>query len=498
MESLWRNIPFFCILLCIVSASLTSVMPKKAARFICFAAVSAVLGMSGILLAGMARAPESYTYPMGHFPAPWGNELRAGLLEALFATAFSGIMLLSVLGGLKQIGEHVFDDRQRLYYAAVELMLAALLVQVYTNDLFTAYVFVEIMTLSGCVLITARSKGHTLLAGMRFMIMNLMGSGLFLLGLSYLYGMTGHLLMEDIHRSVIAIVVTDEYPRALVTAMTLMCLGLSIKSALFPFHTWLPGAYGYSTPTSSALLSSLMCKGYIVLLIKIFSRVIGMDYILHTRVTNILFVFGLTGIIMGSVTAIRQSDIRRMIAFSSVSQIGYIYMGIGMGTEAGLVAALFHILVHGMAKSMLFLSSAGLISVSSDSKQFRDLRGSGYRNPIAGVAFSVGSFSMVGLPFLGGFISKVYFAKAAMTLSSPKMLIVLIVLAVSTVLNTIYFVKTVITLYRSDPGAVNAPSGNIRFGYRLSMLCLMAANFALGTVSQPIVEAIRSGLRLFA
>ena len=173
-------------------------------------------------------------------------------------------------------------------------------------------------------------------------------------------------------------------------------------------------------------------------------------------------------------------------------------MGIGMGTEAGLVAALFHIFVHGLAKSMLFLSSAGLIQVSRDSKQFRDLRGSGYRNPIAGFAFSVGSFSMVGLPFLGGFISKVYFAKAAMQESPIRMLIVLIVLAVSTVLNTIYFVKTVITLYRSNPSAPDVTPEKQTFGYCAAMLCLILANFAMGIVSQPIIEAIRRGLILFS
>ena len=201
---------------------------------------------------------------------------------------------------------------------------------------------------------------------------------------------------------------------------------------------------------------------------------------------------------MGSLSAIREKDIRRMVSFSSVSQIGYIFMGIGMGSEAGMVAAVFHILVHGMAKSMLFLSTSGLVQVSGDSKFFRDLRGSGFRNPIAGVAFAVGSFSMVGIPFLGGFISKVYFAKAAMQMRPVAMLIVLLVLAASTILNTIYFLRTVITLYRpalsEAPETKHLPS----LASVLSMLCLIAVNFALGTFSQPIIEAIRAGLRMFA
>ena len=498
MAYFWQNIPFFCILLCIASASFTSIMPRRMARAACLCVILAVIGMSALLLNRVALMGESYTFMMGHFPAPWGNEIRVGLLEAVMALAFPIIMLLALLGGLDRIDEHVFEDKQHFYYIMLELLLAALLAQVYTNDLFTAYVFVEIMTLSACSLITARSKGRTLIAATRYMIMNLMGSGLFLLGLTFLYGMTGHLLMSNIHEQVALLAENGAYHDTLTVTVALMSVGLAIKSALFPFHTWLPDAYGYSTPTSSAALSSLVSKGYIFLLMKVFYRVIGMDVIVSTRITNILFVFGLVGIIMGSLSAIREKDIRRMVSFSSVSQIGYIYMGIGMGSEAGMVAAVFHILVHGMAKSMLFLSTSGLVQVSGDSKLFRDLRGSGFRNPIAGVAFAVGSFSMVGIPFLGGFISKVYFAKAAMLMRPTAMLIVLLVLAASTILNTIYFLRTVITLYRPAVSETRQEKHRPSLAFCLSMLCLIAVNFALGTFSQPLIEAIRAGLRMFA
>ena len=119
-----------------------------------------------------------------------------------------------------------------------------------------------------------------------------------------------------------------------------MCIGLCIKSALFPFHAWLPDAYGYSTVSSAAILSSLVSKGYIFLLIKIIYRVIGFDIFNSTRIIDVLFVFGLMGMIFGSLSAIKENDIRRMIAFSSVAQIGYIYMGFGMGTQAGMVASI--------------------------------------------------------------------------------------------------------------------------------------------------------------
>lgn len=495
---LWKNIPFFSIILSLASAAFTSILPQKHARRTVFIVISSVFVMSAYFLVRIVPYGTSYCFMMGHFPAPWGNEIRAGVLEALTALFFSGIMLLSLTGGLSRLDEHI-PDKQNLYYVMLELLLTALLAQVYSNDLFTCYVFVEIMTIAACSLITSRSiRSITLVAAMRYMIMNLLGSGLFLLGITLLYDLTGHLLMSNIQEQVSVIAATGVYQQPLTVVVVLFSIGLAIKSALFPFHTWLPDAYGYSTPTSSAVLSSLVSKGYIFLLIKIIFRTIGFEVFASTGITDILFLFGLVGIIMGSLSAIREKDIRRMISFSSVAQIGYIFMGLGMGNEGGMVAAIFHIFAHASAKSMLFLSASGLIETSGDSKMFRDLRGAGYRNPWAGVAFSIGSFSMVGIPFLGGFISKLYFATSAMSMSPERMMLVMLVLAASTVLNTIYFLKTVVTLYRPPIDGRSYPPFRPAKSFVLAMICLSVINIALGVCSEPIIEAIRSGLHMFA
>lgn len=497
--ALWQSIPFACILLPLGSAALTSILKGRWARYWTILVITTVTVLSAVFVGLMATYGESYTYMMGHYPAPWGNEIRAGLLEAITALFFSLIMLLSLVGGLKKIDEHILHDKQSLYYVMLLLLTAALMAQVYTNDIFTAYVFVEIMTISACSLITARTKGRTLVAATRYMIMNLLGSGLFLLGIILLYDLTGHLLMSNIKEAVAALHATGQYQLPLTVVVALISIGLCIKSALFPFHTWVPDAYGYTTPTSSAVLSSLVSKGYIFLLIKIMYRVIGLDVINATGIDNVLFVFAIVGMIMGSISAIRQSDIRRMIAFSSVAQIGYVYMGIGLGTEAGMLAAMFHIFAHAVCKSMLFLCAGGLADASGNSKQFRDLRGAGYRSPVAGIAFTIGALSMVGFPFLGGFISKINFATAAMGAGDTRMILVLITLAISTWLNTIYFLKTVITLYRPPvEGAVYpAEPGKRGFCFNASLVAFSAANIALGVFSQPIMNAIASGLGMF-
>lgn len=496
---LWQSIPFACILLPLGSAAMTSALKSRWARNWTIFVLTVVTGLSIAFVTLMSGFEGSYTYMMGHFPAPWGNELRSGMLEAVTALFFSVIMLLSLLGGLKKVEEHILCDKHSLYYVMLLLLTAALMAQIYTNDLFTAYVFLEIMTIAACSLITARTKGRTLVAATRYMIMNLLGSGLFLLGITMLYDLTGHLLMSNIKEAVAALAQSGEYHLPLTVVVALMSIGLGIKSALFPFHTWVPDAYSYSTPTSAAVLSSLVSKGYIFLLLKIYYRVIGLDVIASTGILDVLFAFALVGMVMGSISAIRQSDVRRMIAFSSVAQIGYIFMGFGMGTEQGMVAAVFHIFAHAVCKAMLFLSAGGLADASGNSKQFRDLRGAGFRSPIAGVAFTIGALSMVGFPFLGGFTSKINFAMAAMNAGDVRMVLVLVVLVISTWLNTIYFLKTVITLYRKPlPGAeYPVERGRRGFCFNASLVLFAGVNVALGLFSQGVIEAITRGLTNF-
>lgn len=407
-----QNFPFISIILSLFSGPLSSILDGKKAKWVNGAVITLIGAMSATVLTYVVRTGESYVYRMGHFPAPWGNEIRVGVLEAAMALFFCIVMLLCILGGIREREEEIEDTKQNLYYIMVNLLLCSLLALIYTNDLFTAYVFVEINTISACGLIMIRQNGRTLEAATRYMIMSLLGSGLLLLGICFLYDLTGHLLMSNIQEQVAVLHATGQYHIPLLVSVGLMSVGLAIKSALFPFHTWLPDAYGYSTVSSAAILSSLVSKGYIFLLVKIFYRVIGIDMVRDSKVINVLFVFGIVGMIMGSVSAIRENNIRRMIAYSSVAQIGYIYMGFGLGTPAGMLASIYHIVSHAATKALLFVAASGLTDTADDNTDFFSLTGAGYRNKLAGVAFTVGSLSMVGIPMFSGFISKLLFAQA--------------------------------------------------------------------------------------
>lgn len=491
-----QNFPFFSIMISMFSGTVSSVLPGKAARWLNTAVIIVVGALSAMVL-GYTLENGSYVYIMGHFPAPWGNEIRAGVLESGTALFFCIIMLLSMWGGRKKLLNEVELTKHNLYYILTNLLLSSLLALIYTNDLFTAYVFVEINTIAACGLIMIRQNGRTIEAAVRYMIMSLLGSGLLLIGICMLYDLTGHLLMSNIQQSVALIVAEGTYMVPLLVTIALMSVGLAIKSALFPFHSWLPDAYGYSTVSSAAMLSSLVSKGYIFLLIKIFYRVIGFEIIRESKIINVLFVFGLAGMIFGSLSAIKENDIRRMIAFSSVAQIGYIYMGIGLGTEAGMVASIFHIFSHAATKSLLFIAAIGLTDVSGGSRKFQDLTGAAYRNKIAGLTFTVGSFAMVGIPIFSGFISKLLFAEAAL-FNKGKMLPTLIVLAISTVLNAIYFMKTVIRIYTPEKTEYETINCSRQKLYTVTALLFIVLNVALGMLSQPLVDMIRTGIEMFA
>ncbi len=500
-----QNVPFFSIMISMFSGTISSILPEKPAKWLNTAVISVVGAMSAWLLWYLVQTGTgSFVFMMGHFPAPWGNEIRAGVLEAGMALFFSIVMLFSMWGGRKKLFDEVEYSKHNIYYILTNLLLSSLLALVYTNDLFTAYVFVEINTISACGLIMIRQNGRTIEAAVRYMIMSLLGSGLLLMGICMLYDLTGHLLMSNIKESVVHIMKTGTYRIPMIITIGLITVGLAIKSALFPFHAWLPDAYGYSTVSSAAMLSSLVSKGYIFLLIKIFYRVIGFDLICGSHIINVLFLFGLCGMIFGSLSAIWEKDIRRMIAFSSVAQIGYIYMGFGLGTEAGMIASIFHILAHAATKSLLFISAIGLTDVSAGSRSFFDLTGSAYRNKIAGVGFTVGSLSMVGIPVFAGFVSKLLFAKAGIINPGWKMFPTLIVLAISTILNAIYFLKTVVRIYTPEKKSTEKEKGFFVLQWKqqklycVTIVLFIILNMVLGMTSQPIIRLIETGLHNFS
>ncbi len=494
------NLPLFSIVLSLFSGALCFILPAKAAKNYTIAYESVLIAMVSLVLYYTLETKESFTYVMGEFPAPWGNEIRAGVLEATLALVFLIILLCSVIAGWRFLLQDLDESKLNLYFSLLNLLTAALMALLWTNDIFTGYVFLEILTLTSCGILIVREIGRTTLAAVRYMVLNLLGSGLFLLGVILLYDLTGHLLMVNMHLAVEELAADPANLRILSLSLGVTTIGLSIKSGLFPFHFWMPDTYGWATPTSASVLSSLVSKAYIFLLFKIYYRVFGPAVLHDLFLGNILLVLGMLGIIFGSVSALRANNINRMVAFSSAAQIGYIYMGLGLGTTAGFTAAIFHILAHALTKSLLFVTTPRLAEVSGESLLFRRLHGSAHRSPQAGFFFAVGAFSMIGIPFLAGFSSKLLFGMAAVSSGRRTvMILVMIVLAVSSLLNAMYFIRTLIRIYAAPeaPKPDEAPNSAGSAEYIVPALILTAGNLFLGLFSWVIVYLIHRGLGMF-
>ncbi len=493
------NFPFFSIVLSLFSAVVCFAFQSKKARFVTYALLSVSILLSVcVILYNLNSETGYFVYRMGHYDAPIGNEISAGLLEPFFALLFEVVILSSLLGGEKRIFSDIDESKHRLFYVMTSLTHAALVALCYTNDIFTAYVFVEVCTIASCSLLMAKSSGRSLVAATRYMFFSLIGSGLLLVGIILIYAITGHLLFPQIFEAINNLWITGNYYVPLIIAIGLMVSGLAIKSGLFPFHLWMPDTYGTATPAASGILSGVISKGYIFLLCKILFRAIGFDVFEATGIQNILLAFGICGIIFGSISAIRTNNINFMTAYSSAAQIGYIYMGLGIGSNIALMAAMLQIVAHALTKPLLFLAAGGLSDTVDGKQTFAALRSSAHNNRAAGVAYTVGALSMVGIPLFAGFVPKLLFAISAFD-NGAKTYFVLIALSISTILNVVYFLRTLINIYGPEKLHIHRSSFTFKKEgtFAVVVVVMTLLNVLVGLQSQPILSLLEKGIDLF-
>lgn len=489
------NVPYLCVFLCMITAILLSFVKKPKLSFYVTLTVSLIVAVSSTaFLFHVTKAGISIPYTMGKFPAPFGNEIKAGPLQALFASVFALVLFLSMLGGKHDMFEDVNEHKMGLACVMLNMTLASLLILTYTNDVFTAYVFIEISTIAACALVVIKENGLTLMATLRYLFMSLLGSGLFLFGIIILYAITGHLLMPQLNKAVYELFESGSYRVPLFISAAMVTAGLGIKSAMFPFHRWLPGAHGNATTTSSAVLSGLVLKGYAVLLITMYVRVFTLDLISEIGLNYIVLILGFMGMIFGSVMAIRESHIKRMLAYSSVAQLGYVFMGIGICTEAGIAAACFQIIAHACTKPLLFASAGRLSSSNGHKKDLHDLRGTARLVPLAGVGFSVGALSMIGIPLFAGFTSKVTFAIASAGINW-QLISVLAMLALSSVLNALYYVPALLCIWSSGADTQISTAKPDK-AFAIAAIIFIICIFVLGIYFTPVMNVIDLGLML--
>ena len=301
-------------------------------------------------------------------------------------------------------------NKHSLYYTAYLLTLTGLIGMAITGDAFNAFVFMEIASLSAYVLISLGKNRQALYASFQYLVLGTIGATFFVIGVGLLYMLTGTLNMLDLSERL------SEYHnnRVLFVAFAFLVVGLSLKLALFPLHVWLPSAYSHAPSVVSVLLAATGTKIAAYLLIRFCFTVLQINQ--HPALLSVLdyfFPLAVVAMFAGSIVAIYQSDIKRLLAYSSIAQIGYILLGISFATNTALTGSILHIVNHGIMKATLFACVGGMALVLSN-VSLQTIKGIGRRMPFTMAAFTVSSLSLIGIPGTVGFISKWYLVLGAL------------------------------------------------------------------------------------
>ncbi|SDY47238.1 complex I subunit 5 family protein [Tindallia californiensis] len=386
----------------------------------------------------------AYTYHFGLRDPMIGIEFVVDEFSAIMVALVLILSTLVVFYSYRDIEHEIYPHLVPGYYTLVFLLMFSMIGMILTNDLFNLYVFMEILSLTSCGIVSIKRKKENLLASMKYLMLGTIGSVSILMGMAFLYMVTGNLNMT-LNYEVIQ-EVWHIYPRNILVALGFILTGFGIKAAVFPLHTWLPDAHSTAPTPSSALLSGLVVKIYLFAVIKMIYRVIGFDIVYQLDIPLFLTYFAMIGMIMGSVFAIGQKDIKRILAYSSVAQIGYIVLGIGLATERGLSVALFHVVTHALMKSALFLS-AGAIIYQTGKRDVRHFEGIGYQMPVSMIIFTIGALGMIGIPGINGFMSKWYLSLAVLDAGRP---LILLVILLSSFLNAVYYLPIIISAFLKE------------------------------------------------
>jgi len=405
------------------------------------AAVSG-LGMWTVLQQGTLR------YHLGSWAPPLGIEYVLDPLAAFMALVVTVSGLVSLVYFSPAL-RHQVPDRFVIAHAIALLFLAGLCGMIVTGDLFNLFVFLEISSLSAYALVAIGDK-QAPVAALRYLILGSLAGSFYVLGVGFIYFVTGSLNMADVAERL-----TPHYhSHAVVAAALLIALALALKMALFPFHLWLPDAYTYAPSAVAGLIPPVATKVAAYVLLRVFLGVFqpsfGFD---RVALLPIISWLAAAGIIYGSVMAIAQSDLRRMLAYSSVSQIAYVGLGLGLGNPLGLIGALLHVVNHAAMKACLFFV-AGSVRLRTGQVEIAGLKGLGRKMPWSMAAFSVAALSMIGVPPAAGFFSKWYLLSGALEAANPWFVAVILV---SSLLNAVYFFRVLENVYAKTTAEPSAP-----------------------------------------
>ncbi len=376
-----------------------------------------------VMLLMQVQEQDVIIYTMGGWEAPWGIEYRIDFANALLLVLITGLASVVLPYARLSVEQEIGKERAPMFYAALLLLTLGLCGIAATGDAFNVFVFLEISSLATYTLIAMGRDRRALTASFSYLIMGTIGATFYLIGIGFLYVMTGTLNMIDLAERLPAI----NESSTVRTAFAFIVTGICLKLALFPLHLWLPNAYTYSPSAVTALLGATATKVAVYVLMRFVFTIFGVDFSFGMEpLAEVLIPLAVIGLISASTVSISQPNIKRMLAYSSVAQIGYIVLGLAMGTAMGLTASLLHVFNHGLMKGALFMV-LGAVAYRMGGTDIQNMKGLAKTMPLTFWAFVFGGLSLIGVPLTVGFVSKWHLILAAIELGWWPIVVVILI-----------------------------------------------------------------------
>ncbi len=437
------------------------------------------------------------SYHMGGWPPPIGIEYRVDLLNAFVLVLVSLVSAIMMPYARRSVAFEIDGDKQAWFYTMYLLCLTGLLGITITGDAFNAFVFLEISSLSSYVLIAMGRDRRALVASYQYLIIGTIGATFYVLGVGLLYLVTGSLNFADIAARLGE--ASAAYPRPVLAGLAFLFVGISLKLALFPLHVWLPNAYAYAPSFATAFLAATATKVAIYLFLRIAFSVYGVAIDFGSlHLSTVLYPLSIAAMFIASILAVYEQNLKRMLAYSSVAQIGYITLGIAIANKAGLTGAIVHLFNHALIKGGLFLA-LGAIFYRAGTMKLDDLGGIGRTMPLTFAAFVLAGMSLMGVPGTAGFISKYYLIIGA--LEGGKWPVAFLIVA-SSLIALVYIGRAVeVAYFRPISSAVaHAKDPPLMMLVPILVLSFASVYFGIDTelsagVASRIADALIGGLK---
>jgi multicomponent Na+:H+ antiporter subunit D len=441
----------------------------------------------------LASGPISYVF--GNWPAEIGIEYRIDTLNALLLALITSVAAIIAPFALRSVAAEIDEDRIAWFYSAYLLCFTGLLGIAITGDAFNAFVFLEISSLATYILVALGRDRRALLAAYQYLIVGTIGATFYVIGVGLLYNMTGTLNLALLTERLADVAMT----RPVLAGLAFIIVGISLKLALFPLHVWLPNAYAYAPSFATVFLAAAATKVAIYLFVRYLYTVFGAGFVFDDLpVSPILILLSVAAMFGAAIVAVFQSDLKRMMAYSSVGQVGYITLGIALANFNGLTGGLVHILNHALIKSSLFMA-LGVMAFATGKRTIEDLAGIGHKMPLTMAAFVIAGLGLIGVPGTAGFISKWYLILGAID-AGLWWLAALIV--ASSLIAIVYVGRVVEAAFFQKPAAALADVGDPPPSMLLPMWVMalltifvgLDADFTAGLAARAAAELL-AGLR---